>query len=215
VLDVGAGTGLGARAAVSAGCDRVAALDLADTMLRMGGLGSVAVVADVDQIPFAGNAFDLAIASCVLSHVDRPEQTLVEISRVSGAVAASAFREGWTHPAKAVVDAIAAQHGFVAPQWYVDLKNVGEVRVGSSSRLAALAQAAGWPRCDVHAVDVRTGVEQPVDLVQWRLGLAHLAPWVASLSRRQRADVEGEAVAALRGAPELVVPLLVLTGVRP
>ena len=214
VLDVGAGTGVGVRAALSAGCAHAVALDLADTMLRVGGLQSRAVVADVDQIPFADNAFDLAIASCVLSHVGRPERTLAELMRVARAGVASAFRGGWTHPAKSVVDAVAVRHGFVAPQWYVELKDVGERRVSSSERLLALAAASGWPRHDVHALDVRTGLTAPGDLVQWRLGMAHIAPWLASLSGQQRADVAGEAVAALGGAPELVVPLLVLTCVR-
>jgi hypothetical protein len=180
-------------------------------MLRVGGLTSFAVAGDVDSIPFVDNAFDLAIASCVLSHVPRPDLTLVELSRVSGAVAASAFREGWTHPAKTVVDSVVGRHGYVAPQWYVDLKERGEPRVGSADRLRAVGAAAGWTRCDVRALDVRTGLRQAADLVGWRLGLAHIAPWLAALSAEDRSAVEQEATARLTGAPELVVPLLVLT----
>jgi SAM-dependent methyltransferase len=214
VLDVGAGTGVGVRAAHAAGCGHAVGLDLADTMLRVGGLTSCAVVGDVDRIPFADNAFDLAIASCVLSHVPRPDRTLAELLRVSAAAAASAFRDGWTHPAKSVVDSVVGQHGFVAPRWYSDLKDTGERRVSSAERLVALGQAAGWAHCDVQALEVRTGLTMPEELVQWRLGLAHIAPWLASLSDEDRGEVESTAVARLGDVPELVVPLLVLRCVR-
>ena len=127
VLDVGAGTGVG-------DCvlrKRRAALDVRRRSTSptpcCGSAASrpVAVVGDVDHIPFADNAFDLAIASCVLSHVPRPDRTLAELLRVSGAVVASAFPEGWTHAAKAVVDSVAGRHGFVAPQWYVAAEDPG------------------------------------------------------------------------------------------
>jgi hypothetical protein len=139
------------------------------------------------------------------------DRTVTELLRVSGALVASAFPEGWTHDAKAVVDSVAGQHGFVAPQWYLVLKTLGERRVGSSERLSVLAERAGCAKYDVLRLDVPTGLTTPADLVRWRLGMAHLAPWLASLPRPQRAELEAEATAALVNTPELVVPLLVLS----
>ncbi len=52
----------------------------------------------------------------------------------------------------------------------------------------------------------------PRDLVAWRLGMAHLAPFVATLDDQQRADLVEEATASLTPAtPTLVRSMVVLT----
>jgi ubiquinone/menaquinone biosynthesis C-methylase UbiE len=94
VLDLGAGTGVAARAALAAGSAHVVAIDLADAMLRVGGLIPSAVVGDVTVLPFADGSFDLAVAACCLGHLPDPLAALIEVRRVAGAVVASAFRVG-------------------------------------------------------------------------------------------------------------------------
>jgi SAM-dependent methyltransferase len=212
VLDLGAGTGVALGAAMDAGASAGAAVDLADAMLRAGGLVARAVVGDATRLPFVDGAFDLAVAACVLGHLPDPGAALRDLRRVCRAVVASAFVGGWTHPAKTLVDATAVGLGFVPPEWYVHLKAETEPQVDDPDRLAAIAASAGWRRISVTTVDVDTGLTTPQSLAEWRLGMAHLAPWVATLGPAELAELERSAVAALAQAPPLRIPLLVLAG---
>jgi SAM-dependent methyltransferase len=210
VLDLGAGTGVAGRAAIAAGSAEVIAIDLADSMLRMGGLVSSAVIGDVGALPFAGGSFDLAVAACCLNHLPDPGVALAEVRRVSAAVVASAFKAGWTHPAKSSVDSVVAGYGFVVPAWYVRFKADVEPLTADRDRLGALARSAGWESVAVRTVPVATGLATPADLVSWRLGMAHVAPWYATLPEDVRAALRADAEAELAGAPALVVPLVIL-----
>jgi SAM-dependent methyltransferase len=212
-LDVGAGTGVAARAALRRGASRAVVCDVSPAMLRRAGLP--AVVADAARLPFADGAFDLATAACLLGHLDEPETALREMARVAGMLAASAFRTGWTHPVKTVVDDLLARAGYTTPGWYRRLKRVGEPAVGDAARLAALAHRAGLPGVTVEQRSVETGLCEPADLVDWRLGMAHVAPFVAALPPEYRIRLRAQAEAALAGCPPLVVPLLVLTARAP
>jgi SAM-dependent methyltransferase len=214
VLDLGAGTGVAARAALAAGSAHVVAIDLAEAMLRVGRLMPSAVVGDVGLLPFADGSFDLAVAACCLGHLPDPRSVLVEVRRVAGAVVASAFPGGWTHPAKSAVDSAAVNYGFVAPEWYERFKTEVEPQVDDPVRLEALARSAGWRDVSSTTVAVSTGVDTPADLVRWRLGMAQFAPWVATLPADVRADLLRTAEAALSGAPALVVPLVILAATR-
>ena len=49
------------------------------------------------------------------------------------------------------------------------------------------------------------------DLVDWRFGMAHTAPFLAGLSPDERATIRREAEAAVAGMPPLVVEMIVLT----
>jgi ubiquinone/menaquinone biosynthesis C-methylase UbiE len=215
VLDLGAGTGVATRAALSAGSADVVAIDLAETMLRLGELTPSAVVGDVSQLPFADSSFDLAVAACCLGHLPDPRAALVEVRRVARALVASAFRQGWTHPAKASVDSVVGAYGFVAPEWYARFKADVEPQVGDPVRLAATARAAGWRDVSVTTVTVSTGLVTPADLVGWRLGMAHQAPWVAGLPEAVRAKLERDAEDAVADAPALIVPLVILAARSP
>jgi SAM-dependent methyltransferase len=210
VLDLGAGTGVATEAARQAGASHVAAVDLAAAMLRAGGLTSTAVVGDVTVLPFRADAFDLAVAACVLGHLPDPIAALGDVRRVAGAVVASAFVSGWTHPAKVLVDATAAEFGFVEPHWHAQVKSETEPKVNDPDRLAALASAAGWGHVSVSRVDVDTGLATPAALAEWRLGMAHLAPWVNALDPGVRAELQRVLTSTLADAPPLVIPLLIL-----
>lgn len=210
VLDLGAGTGPAARAARRAGAAHVVGIDISSQMLVEGSGWDSVTVGDATRLPIRDRCFDLAVAACCLGHLPDPRAALVETRRVSRAAIASAFLAGWTHPAKAMVDAVAARHGFVLPEWYTRLKTDVEPAVDDPTRLAALASDAGYGRVDVTTTAVDVGVRTPEQLVDWRLGMAHLAPFVASLDPTERSELRAKCVDTLRDAPELVIPLVVL-----
>ncbi|MHB1131120.1 MAG: class I SAM-dependent methyltransferase [Chloroflexota bacterium] len=84
VLDVGGGTGLGARAAVSGfGC-RAVVMDRSQAMLRHGACGDriACVQANAQRLPFAAASMDGALCLDALHHFAEPVEALREIARV-------------------------------------------------------------------------------------------------------------------------------------
>ncbi|HVK27024.1 MAG TPA: class I SAM-dependent methyltransferase [Nocardioides sp.] len=209
VLDAGAGSGVAGDAARARGAVRVVGVDLAPAMLS-GTRGGVA--ADLVSLPFRDRTFDLAVAAFSIGHVTDPASALTELRRVAPALLVSAFAAAWTHPAKDVVERVLVEHGYRPPAWYRGFKDGTERQVGDPDRLVALATGAGYRDVEVARRDVATGLSAPADLVAWRLGMAHHAPFVAGLAPGERVEVATEAEALLAGAPEVVVPMLVLTG---
>jgi SAM-dependent methyltransferase len=209
VLDLGAGTGVASRAALAAGAALVVAVDNAVGMLRRGG-SIPPVLAEACALPFAADSFDLVVAAISLGHVTDPVQALRETRRVGDALLVSAFEAGWTHPAKDAVDAALAPFGFRPPSWYVTLKRDVEPRVDDPANLAALATTAGYRDVSVRTVPVVTGLDTPAQLAGWRLGMAHVAPFVQALRAPERAAARRAAESTLVGAPPLVVPMVVL-----
>jgi hypothetical protein len=108
------------------------------------------------------------------------------------------------------VDGLVAGFGFVEPAWYARFKADVEPEVGDPGRLAALARGAGFRSVEVTTHPVDVGVSTPPDLTAWRLGMAHLAPFVAALDPAQRQELRAQCEQTLAGAPPLVVPLIVL-----
>lgn len=205
VLDAGAGTGVAGDAARARGAARVVAVDRAPAMLT-----APAVVADLTRLPFRADAFDLAVAGFVLGHLREPEQGVRELRRVSAALLASAFAEDWTHPAKRVVEQVLAGHGYRPPPWYTAFKDGSERRLGDPVRLETVARAAGYAQVGVERVEVTIGSLTPAALVAWRFGMAHHAPFLASLTPAVREAARLEAERRLRDAPPVIVPMLVL-----
>jgi SAM-dependent methyltransferase len=209
VLDLGAGTGVASRAALTAGAALTVALDNAVGMLRRAG-SMAPVLADACALPFTADSFDLVVAAISLGHVTDPVRALRETRRVGGALLVSAFQAGWTHPAKDAVDEALAPFGFRPPPWYVRLKRDVEPWVDDPGNLHALATAAGYRDVSVRILAVATGLDTPAQLARWRLGMAHVAPFVQTLGAPQRAAVRRAAESTLVGAPPLVVPMVVL-----
>ena len=210
VLDLGAGTGVAGRAALAAGARRVVAADLSEGMLRHGRSGTP-VVADAVALPFRDGRFDLVLAAFCLNHLDRVEDGLAEARRVGAAIAASAFAPGWTHPAKDAVDGALRSFGYQPPGWYLALAPGS--RAGHPDDLAASAAAAGFTRVRVRTVSVPAGLATPAELVSWRLGMAHYAPFLRSLGPTRRAAARRAAELAVAATPDgpLVVPMTALT----
>ena len=95
-------------------------------------------------------------------------------------------------------------------EWYVELKSQ-ESDVEDPDALANLARRAGYDEVEVARVDVETGVATPEAMVDWRWGMAHLAPFVASLGPERRREAREAAEAAVEGQPPVVVPMLALS----
>ncbi len=60
-------------------------------------------------------------------------------------------------------------------------------------------------------VEVATGADTPAELAGWRLGMAHVAPFVGSLPAGRQAELAEAAARAVAGAGPLIVSMLVLT----
>ncbi len=219
VLDLGAGTGVAGRAALAAGADRVVAADLSVAMLRLITPPEHPVVADAVALPFRDQAFDLVVAAFCLNHLGRPGDALREIRRVGHGLAASMFAPGWTHPAKQAVKEALRPYGYQAPAWYESMTGesgslAGDSRPASrdpARRLADQAAVAGFSDVRVATISVRTGLSAPAELASWRLGLAHVAPFLQSLDAPRRAAARRAAEQAVAGTGPLVASMFVLT----
>jgi SAM-dependent methyltransferase len=225
VLDLGAGTGVAGRAALAAGARSVVSADPALGMLRRGAAGLRCgaagprcgpaglhpVAADATALPFRDGCFDLVLAAFCLGHLDRPVAGLREARRVAPALAASAFAAGWNHPAKAAVDEVLGVFGYRPPPWYVTFKRDTEPWASDPAALGRDTNAAGYTDIRLRTITVDTGLSRPAELAAWRLGMAHVAPFVSSLTAARRISLRRAAEAAVTGTGPLVVDMLVLT----
>ncbi len=196
-VDVGAGTGAMAEELAARGA-AVLCADRSLPMVRQA--PPPRLVCDVMALPLRDGCVDLAAAGFVLSHVGSPEAALRELARVTrpgGPVIATALRARDPHPVKAVVDGVLTQSGYRPPQWYLRLKHTGEVRVGEAGALARLAAGAGLSDVRVQECAASlTGLD--VDTVAaWRLGMAHVAPFVAALPAAARDRLTSQVTEAI------------------
>jgi SAM-dependent methyltransferase len=211
VLDLGAGTGVAGRAALAAGAVSVVSADPALGMLRRCGNGTHPVAADATALPFRDGGFDLVLAAFCLGHLSQPDAGLREARRVGAGLAASSFAAGWTHPAKAAVDDVLSSFGYQPPSWYVRFKNDTEPRASDPAWLGRVTAKAGFTDVRLRTVAVESGLRTPAQLASWRLGMAHVAPFVGSLGAVRRGELRRAAQSAVAGADPLVVSMLVLT----
>lgn len=206
VVDAGAGTGVAGEAMRRRGARSVVAVDLAHAMLPRP--PALSAVGDLARLPFRDGTFDLGVAAFSLNHFTDPVPPMVELRRVAGAIVATSYAPEWAHPAKDAVDEVLERHGFTPPEWYA------VARAGANpgpDDLAGCAERAGYTEVWSDVVDADTGLRTAADLVDWRLGMAHTAPYVAALPPEERARVRDAAVAAVSGMPSLVVAMVVLT----
>ena len=211
VLDLGAGTGVAGRAALAAGARLVVSADSALGMLRHCPARLHPMAADATALPFHDGCFDLVLAAFCLGHLDRPVAGLREARRVAAALAASSFAAGWNHPAKAAVDEVLGAFGYRPPSWYVTFKRDTEPWASDPAALGRDTAAAGYTDIRLRTITVDTGLSRPAELAAWRLGMAHVAPFVSSMTAARRAELRHAAQAAVTGTGPLVVDMLVLT----
>ena len=212
VLDVGAGTGAVSRRLLAAGA-RAIAVDATWSMLAHDASSRPpAVVGDVNRLPLVDDAVDGAAAAFVLNHLADPVAALVELRRVvrpGGFVVASVFSHADRAPAKAAIDDALAGAGWEPPPWYRFLKSVDGL-VGSAAAMREAAEAARLDRVDVVEQQVRTGLDDPRDIVRYRLSQPQNAPFVASLDEVSRQRLVDRCVAAVAATGEAFAPGVVL-----
>jgi SAM-dependent methyltransferase len=217
-VDAGAGTGAATAELVRRGA-RVAAVDLSTSMLRgiTATTAAIGVAGDVVALPVRSGAADIAVAAFVLNHLARPADGLAELGRVirrGGVVLASVFGVGPSHPSKDAIDAIAVEYGYRPAPWYQRMKETYEAQVSDANELAGFATTAGLRDVIAEVVHVRPPMSAS-DLVSWRTGMAHLAPFVASLPVARASELTAAAVAAVTGMPPLDLAMLTLVARRP
>jgi SAM-dependent methyltransferase len=156
----------------------------------------------------------VTVACCLLSHVDDPIAVLGELARVTrpgGVVAVTAFPAGDQHPVKAVVDGVLRECGYRPPEWYSQVKSLGETRVGSPVRLAELGTAAGLSTMDISVCQARLDDLAVDALVAWRLGMPAVTDWLATVDNRERVALRRRLALAITDTPPLHVLVAIFT----
>jgi ubiquinone/menaquinone biosynthesis C-methylase UbiE len=211
-LDVGSGTGA-ATLALRAHGARVVAVDAAVGMIASG--PAPGVVGDAGLLPFRDRCFAAAAAAFCLNHVDPPADGMREMGRVTepgGVVLVSSYGIDPEHPVKPVVQASLAAAGHVVPAWYDAIQSGPAESLRTAEDMAGVAHDAGLD-AEVSEIDVAFPDLGAADLVAWRMGMAHNAPFVATLGAAERDAVVARALDALGDAPTLVRRIVVLTAV--
>jgi ubiquinone/menaquinone biosynthesis C-methylase UbiE len=206
VLDLGAGTGAATRALLRRGALPVA-LDAADGMLRAGSaVRPAAAVADISELPVRSGAVGGVVAAYVLNHLSDPVRALREAARVSrpgGPILAAVYADDDGHVVRAAVDQAVAEAGHRADDWYGWMRDRTFSLLSTVSRADAALRAAGLTGRVTHDRIAFPGLT-PEDLVAWRLGMAHVAPFVARLDEASRRRLSRRAVELLGADPPLL-----------
>jgi SAM-dependent methyltransferase len=216
VLDLGAGTGATSRVVAGMGGSPVA-VDASWPMLEHDRLSRpLAIAADACAVPMGDDTVDATVAAFVLSHVVDPVALLREAGRVTAAqgivVVVSFATTGARSPAHTIVEDLLRRRGWGPPPWFRQLKEELEPVVTDPHALTSMALAAGLRSPLVTTTVVDAGISTPEELVDWRLGSAGVASFVAAMTADDRRRLRAEAAQALGPAPQpLVLELRVLS----
>jgi SAM-dependent methyltransferase len=212
VLDAGAGTGVASTALGELGA-RPIAVDLSFDMLGWDSLRRPpAAVADVTHLPLGTGSVDDTVAAFVYNHLTRPEAAFVEAARVTrpgGALLACVYANASRSEVRDAVDEGARAEGWQVPSWYVHLKQFATPLLGSGEDMARVARGAGLVDVTVDERPVDVGVTEAEQLVDYRLGQAHFAPWLDALGPGRAGEVRGRLAEAIRPIMRPYRPIVV------
>jgi SAM-dependent methyltransferase len=212
VLDVGAGTGVASTALAMAGALPIAA-DLSRSMLAWRAEDRPpAVVADVCALPFRDDGADDVVASFVLNHLVNPAAGLTELVRVTrpgGVVLACVFSNASQNDARDAIDQAAQEEGWRVPGWYTDLKQTAVPLLGTPDDMERTAQISGLVDILVSERRVEVGVNEPEQLVAYRLGQANFSDWLDQVGPEQSEEISSRLVEAIRPIMRPYRPLVV------
>jgi hypothetical protein len=131
-------------------------------------------------------------------------------------VAVSFAATGARSPAHTIGEELLRRRGWAPPPWFRQLKEELEPAVTDPRALTSMAEAAGLRSPRVCTLVADTGIATPGELVDWRLGSAGVASFVAAMAADDRRQLRAEAVQALGPAAELLaLELRVLSGRAP
>jgi SAM-dependent methyltransferase len=211
VLDVGAGTGAVFHRLVAAGAHAIAVEASWPMLAHRASSRPPAVVGDITRLPMVDGAVDGAAAAFVLNHLADPA-ALVELRRV--------VRPG-VHRGLGVLDRRPgtgegcdrwrSRHGGVGAAGVVSIPQVGR----RLARLCAHRARRGPGRrarthIDVVEGPVQTGVNDPRDIVRYRLSQPQRCVFLAGLDADARRRVVEERVTAVTELGEAFGPGIVL-----
>lgn len=157
------------------------------------------MAADAIRLPFGCRCFDAVLAGFLLNHVPEPWRLLAEathVTRPQGILMAMTFAAGDEHRAKAAVEGVARRWGWASPAWYDEQRRWAAL-TDTTAGLKDQAEKAGLKAATVDIVEVDAGPRTAMELTHWRLGMAHMAELVTSLSPVQRQDLAAEAAQAI------------------
>ena len=97
---------------------------------------------------------------------------------------------------KAAVEGVARRWGWASPSWYDEQRRWAAL-TGTCAGLKDQAEKADVKAATVDVVEVEAGPRTATELAYWRLGMAHMAELVTSLSPVQRQDLSAEAAQAI------------------
>ena len=218
VLDLGAGTGAAGRAASAAGAARVVEVDFAIGLLTVDrATRPSAVVSDIRALGLRDECFDAVVAAFSLNHLTDPRPAAAEAARVlrpRGGLIVAAYAADDTHPVKQAVERACTALGWTAPDWYRSLQREAMPRLSTPDR-ALDALASALPGAQAEVVQVPFPDLGRHDLVEWRLGMAQFAPFVATLDGDTRRQLIDDAMASLDDDSPLIRSIVIVRWSKP
>ena len=157
------------------------------------------------------------VAAFSLNHLPDPQLAAAEAARVlrpTGGLVASSYAADDTHPVKQAVERACTAHGWTAPDWYRSLQRDAMPRLATPDR-ALEALASALPGAEAEVVRVAFPDLDRHDLVEWRLGMAQFAPFVATLESDTRRQLTDDAMASLGDDSPLVRSIVIVRWTKP
>ncbi|HVV77823.1 MAG TPA: class I SAM-dependent methyltransferase [Mycobacteriales bacterium] len=212
VVDAGAGTGVVSDRLSELGA-RPVAIDMSHDMMAWNAVRRPpAAVADVNRLPLHDGAVDDMVAAFVFNHVTQPEAAIAEAARVirpGGALLARVYSNSSRSEVRDALDLAQQSEGWRAPKWYVQLKQSAARLLGSAENMAATASAAGLAEVTVDECAVEVGVTKADQLVDYRLGQAQFAAWLATFDPRAALEMRDRLVESIRPIMQPYRPIVV------